>query len=200
MAQEVAQQVGPVTIEGARIIFRNFEGREGDYNREGERAFDVVLPPDVAERMQADGWNVKYLKAREEGETPTAHLNVSVSYRKRPPRVVLISYRGFPPEKVRVSLPEDLVGMLDIADLDNVDLIINPYTWGPINGRSGVKAYLKSIYAEIKRDELEIKYENVPEIQLADSPLMLESAHDQLQIEGPDDVIEGEILEEDEEL
>ena len=40
-------------VEDARIIFRNFSGKEGQYNREGDRNFAVVLPPDIAQQMLA---------------------------------------------------------------------------------------------------------------------------------------------------
>jgi hypothetical protein len=74
-----------VLMEGVRIIFRNFAGKEGQYNREGDRNFGVILPDDVAQQMLEDGWNVKYLKPREdddaeEGETPW--LSVSVNFDK----------------------------------------------------------------------------------------------------------------------
>ena len=32
-----------VLMEGVRIIFRNFSGKEGQYNREGDRNFAVLL-------------------------------------------------------------------------------------------------------------------------------------------------------------
>lgn len=148
---------GTVTMEGVRIIFRNFAGKEGQYNREGDRNFGVILPDEVAEAMAADGWNVKYLKPRtdsdEEGEeeTPQPWLSVSVNFKGRPPRVVMITSRG------RTNLGEDSVELLDWADIRNVDLIVRPYEWN-VNGRSGVKAYLQSIYVTIEEDELEKKY------------------------------------------
>lgn len=143
-----------VTMEEVRIIFRNFAGKEGQYNREGDRNFGVILPPDVAERMAADGWNVKFLQPREEDEdeTETPWLPVSVNFEKgKPPKIMLVTERG------RTALNETTVDTLDWADITNVDLIVRPYTWD-VNGRSGIKAYLQSMYVTIEEDELERKY------------------------------------------
>jgi hypothetical protein len=143
-----------VLMEGVRIIFRNFAGREGQYNREGDRNFGVVLPPDVAEAMLADGWNVKILKPREddEEETETPWLPVSVNFDKgRPPKVMLVTSRG------RSNLDEGTVEMLDWANITNVDLIVRPYTW-EVSGRTGIKAYLQTMYVTIEEDALEQKY------------------------------------------
>jgi hypothetical protein len=145
---------GTVVMEGVRIIFRNFSGKEGQYNREGDRNFGVILPPDVAEQMAADGWNVKWLKPREEDEdeTETPWLAVSVNFDKgKPPKVMLVTERG------RTALNADTVDTLDWADITNVDLIVRPYTW-EVSGRSGIKAYLQSMYVTIEEDELERKY------------------------------------------
>lgn len=146
-----------VTIEGARIVFRNFAGKEGQYNREGDRNFAVLLDPQVATDLANDGWNVKALKAREEGDEDQPYLPVTVSYKGRPPRVVMITSRG------RTNLSEDEVDILDWADIENVDLIFRPYEW-TVNGRSGVKAYLQSIYVTIREDELELKYADLDQV------------------------------------
>jgi len=144
-----------VLMESVRIIFRNFSGKEEQYNREGDRNFAVLLDDAVAERMAADGWNVKWLKPREDSEddeTPQAYLPISLNFGKgRPPRVVMITSRG------RTQLDENMVELLDWADITNVDLIIRPYEW-TVSGKSGIKAYLQSIYVTIEEDELERKY------------------------------------------
>lgn len=145
-----------VLMEGVRIIFRNFKGAEGMYNREGDRNFAVILDDDVAEDLVKDGWNVKYLKARDEEDVEQPYLSVSVNFKGRPPRVVMISSRG------STDLDEESTEILDWVDIANVDLIVNPYTWS-VNGKTGVKAYLKTLYVTIDEDELELKYNDVPD-------------------------------------
>lgn len=147
-------QDNTVLMEGVRIVFRNFSGKEGQYNREGDRNFAVLLDPTIANTMAEDGWNVKWLKPREGDEEDAdlqAYLQVSVNFKGRPPRVVMISSRG------RTNLDEGSVEMLDWADIQNVDLIVRPYEWN-VNGKTGIKAYLQSIYVTIEEDELEKKY------------------------------------------
>lgn len=145
-------QPNQVTIEDAQIIFRNFEGKEGQYNRKGDRNFAVVIPDaETADQMLADGWNIKFLEPRDEGDLPTPYLSVTVNYQNRPPNVVMITSGG------RTHLTEDTVETLDWADIRTVDMIINPYVWD-VNGKTGVKAYLKSLYVTIEEDELALKY------------------------------------------
>ena len=145
-----------VLMEGVKIIFRNFAGKEGQYNREGDRNFAVLLDEPVATAMAEDNWNVKWLRPRteEEGEEPQAYLPISVNFKGRPPRIVLITSRG------RTNLDDSQVEMLDWADILNVDLIVRPYEW-TVNGKSGVKAYLQSIYVTIEEDQLELKYSDI---------------------------------------
>lgn len=151
-----------VTMEGVRLIFRNFEGKEGPFNKTGERNFGVILPPDIGDAMLADGWPVKNLKASEEDQAEGIEegppwLAVKVAYdRGRPPKIVLVTSRG------RTVLDEKTVAELDNVDIVNVDLIVNPYHWD-VNGKSGIAAYCKTMFVTIEEDELEKKYSTMDE-------------------------------------
>ena len=101
--------------------------------------------------LVADGWNIKTLNPREEGDEPTPYIPVTVRFDVVPPNVYMITSTG------RIRLDEENVALLDFANIENVDLIIRAYEWS-VNGKSGIKAYLKSLYATIEEDELERKY------------------------------------------
>ena len=142
-----------VLMEGVRVIFRNFSGKEGQYNREGDRNFAVLLDEPTAQAMAEDKWNVKWLRPREEDEddTPQAYLPVSIRFDVFPPRVVLVTSRG------RTNLDDSSVEMLDWANIINVDLIVRAHPW-EVNNKTGLKAYVQSMYVTIEEDALELKY------------------------------------------
>lgn len=160
-------------VEDASLHWRNFQGREGPYNQAGTKTFCVDVDPDTATAMQADGWNVKFHKAElgEEGPHIVArhdgvlmdltkpYIPVEARYDKgRKPRIVMIT------STARTNLTEDNVEVLDWVDIETVDLICNG-SFYEVNGKSGLKAYLKSMFITIREDALERKYqvnENAP--------------------------------------
>lgn len=160
-----APDEGQLIMKNAQLIFRNFAGREGQYNQEGDRNFCILLDPDTAQMMADDGWNIKLLRAREEGDEPQPYIQVSMKFRGRdgrklrPPTIVLIASKG------RTNLSEEEAEILDWVDIAMVDLIIRPFRWN-VNGKSGIKAYLRSIYITIQEDELQLKYQDIPEARL----------------------------------
>lgn len=144
-----------LVIEGADVRFRNFAGMERPFNSEGDRNFCVFLTREMSDLLRRGGWNVKTLKPRnedEDGQDGQDYIQVSVNYKKgRPPRIVFISSKG------RVDAGADEIDILDYADVKQWDVIINPYHWD-VNGNTGVKAYLKSLFVVMNEDELELKY------------------------------------------
>lgn len=147
--------VKELAMESVQIGFRNFEGREGPYNRKGDRDFVVFLDRDFAEELDAEGWNIKWpkpsphIKPEEDDRNP--YLPVSVGFEYYPAKVYIVSN-----DNVSV-LGQDEVEMLDWAELENVDLVIRPYEW-EVNGQTGVKAYLKAGYFTIVTNAFDDKY------------------------------------------
>lgn len=144
-----------IAISNAQLRFRNFLGKEGKYNAKGKRNFCVLLDDKLANRMRDEGWNIKYLKPREEGDLPQAYIQVSVRFDYYPPTIFMISSAG------RYRMGEDDMEILDWAEFDNVDLVIRPHNWN-VNGQSGTKAYLKKMYCTLAEDEFDKKYGNIP--------------------------------------
>ena len=141
-----------LVMENVRIMFKNFSGKEGQWNRAGDRNFCVMIDDaSEAEKLASIGWNVKYLRPIEEGSEPQAYIQVAVSYKNIEPNIYMVTNHN----KVRLS--ESTVGNLDSADIKNVDLIVSPYNW-EVNGKSGVKAYCKTMYVTIDEDVFAGKY------------------------------------------
>ena len=145
-----------IVIENARIGFRNFSGKEGKFNPAGRRNFCVFIEEDLATRLENDGWNVRWLNPKDDHEDRQAYIQVSVSYENIPPKIIIVSSKG------KTILDESSVSILDWAEINEVDLIICPYNW-EVSGKSGVKAYIKTMYVTIVEDEFESKYNDVPD-------------------------------------
>lgn len=149
---------GNIQIEGAELRFKNFSGEEKQFNPAGKRNFCVLLDPDRAQSMIEDGWNVKYLKPKEEDGDPQAYIHVSVSFDNIPPNVVLVTRTG------KTPLNAETISALDWAEIVHVDLTIRPYNYPAFGGRpGGVKAYLKTMYVTVVKDEFEEKYFDIPD-------------------------------------
>ena len=130
---------GILQIDDAHIIYRNFSGVGGKFNREGDRNFAIVIPDqEAADALIKEGWNVKIKPPREDGDSPFMYLPVKVKFNERGPACYLVT--GSRMNK----LDEDSVSCLDDVDILSVDLDVRPYDW-VVNGKEGRTAYLQSI-------------------------------------------------------
>ena len=151
------KRVDNIIIENAKLIFKNFSGKESAYNRAGNRNFCVVIDdPEQAQRLAGDGWNIKTLSSRDGEEDDSHYLQVAVNFDNIPPKIVMVT------ENADVELDSNTVNELDYADIANVDLIIRPYNW-EVNGKTGVKAYLQTMYVTIREDPFAKKYIRKPD-------------------------------------
>lgn len=151
-----------IVMENARLIFRNFEGREEKYNRKGDRNFGLIIEdPEVAQQLAEDGWNIKELTPKNNDDyddTPEViyWLPVTVRFDNVPPKVMLVTRR----KKTRLN--EENINTVDYANIAKVDLTVTPYDW-EVNGKSGTKAYLQTMYVTINEDEFADKYADLEE-------------------------------------
>lgn len=169
-----------LTIENAKIGFRNFSGKEGQFNPAGRRNFCVFFDNETANALKNEGWNIRWLKPKSElanilnddgsvvrwiepkseEDDPVGYLQVAVSFDHIPPKIILVTKKG------KTQLDEESIDILDWAEISNVDLVIRPYNWNLPSGKSGVKAYCKTMYVTIAEDDFESKYYDTPDTAL----------------------------------
>lgn len=139
-------------IDDARIIYRNFRGEGGKFNREGDRNFAVVIPKqELADELRNRGWNVKIKPPKDEEDSPFMYLPVKVKFNDRGPQVYLRTG-----DRVN-RLDEETISILDDINIRSVDLDIRPYDWD-VNGKSGRTAYLQSIEVIQEIDRFAARY------------------------------------------
>ena len=153
-----------LNIEDAQLIWRNFSGKGGGFNAEGNRNFSVVLDEDQYQDLALMNWRVKTYVPKNDDEPlpPIYSLNVKVNFNSnRPPKIYLIT------ESSRAMLDEDSIDILDFADIVTADLVINPYYTETALAGAGFSAYLQTAYITIREDKFASKYANVPTSAIA---------------------------------
>lgn len=137
-----------VHIPNAKIVapWSNFSGVKDNFGS-SKRNFTLLLPPDIAAELTANGWPVRSQDPARvaEGEAPEYYLKVYVQYHDEPnrkkydPKVHLVSGGNV------TDMTAETISLFDSIQFDNVDLIFTPYNW-TVGGRSGVSAYLHEGY------------------------------------------------------
>lgn len=141
-----------LAIDNARIIFKNFTGKDDKFGREGDRSFSIVIEDDaLAEQLANDGWNVKLLTPRDPDEKVNHFIKVKISFKVRPPKIWLLTNHK------RTLLDEDTIATLQYARIENADVVVSPWRW-EVNGKTGIAAYLETLYVKIEDDPFADKY------------------------------------------
>lgn len=141
-----------LAIDNARIIFKNFTGKDDKFGREGDRSFSIVIEDDaLAEQLANDGWNVKPLTPRDPDEKVNHFIKVKISFKVRPPKIWLLTNHK------RALLDEDTIATLQYARIENADVVVSPWRW-EVNGKTGIAAYLETLYVKIEDDPFADKY------------------------------------------
>lgn len=141
-----------LAIDNARIIFKNFTGKDDKFGREGDRSFSIVIEDDaLAEQLANDGWNVKPLTPRDPDEKVNHFIKVKISFKVRPPKIWLLTNHK------RTLLDEDTIATLQYARIENADMVVSPWRW-EVNGKTGIAAYLETLYVKIEDDPFADKY------------------------------------------
>lgn len=143
-------KIPDLVFENVRLIFKNFSGKEDRFNAKGNRNFCLMIDPESAESMKAQGWNVKFLKPRTPEDPPAPYIKVNVSYKISAPNVYLIAGNN----GKKTALTEETIMCLDSAEILNVDCVISASEWEP----GHYSGYLKTMYVTIQPDPFAMKY------------------------------------------
>lgn len=145
-----------VYIEDNDIIsmpmsYRNFTGKPDKFHPNGTMGnFWIFLTESKAKELEMRGFNVRWRENRD-GKNE-ARLQIFVRFEHVPPQIYTVTTGAAP-----VMIGEDDIEEMDTNEFTNVDLIINPYSY-EVNGRTGVKAYLKKGYFKLMDDPYLAKY------------------------------------------
>lgn len=149
-----------IAVDNTRFIFAtNFSGNpENDRFADSRRKANLLIPdPEQAKDLIKAGFKVRQTRPRQDDDpdefVPEFFIPVLLKYRNRvgqpvkyPPKVYLVSGDNEP-----VLLDEESVSCLDNIRVKNVNVILNPYEYDPVN--NGVSLYIRTMYVEQDLDD-----------------------------------------------
>ena len=144
----------PNTIidKDATIIYRNFSGKESEFNPAGSRNFCLLVSADIVDQLANEGWNVKWTKVKEEGDVSEPFIKVNIKFSVRPPRIWTVGTKG------KTLLEEEDLYQLDGLRFQKVMLTVNPYEYKP----GHVSGYVDEMYLTVEPSAFDDEYGDVP--------------------------------------
>ena len=138
-------------IEGTNLIFRNFAGKESEYNKAGNRTTGVIIPENMVPQLVEEGWSVKQLPPRDPQDSPLYYMNAKIRFDNFPPKIYMCT------SQKKTKLDEDTVDQIDYSEIQFVDIELSPYDY-VVRGESGRSAYVKTLYVNVIEDAFAEKY------------------------------------------
>lgn len=141
-----------VIIENAEIIFSNFSGREGRYNREGNRCFSVMVPDEsLAMQLKEDGWNIKerFINDEPTGRYYINGVNINFDYYIKP--VIVYVSNGNEIVLTEELLNSGIAAQLDGRGAERYDVSIRPSARKRPDGTVGIKGYVDEMRIVAKK-------------------------------------------------
>ena len=149
-----------IAVENTKFIFAtNFAGDPTkDRYSDARRKANLLIPDkEQAKDLIKAGFKVRETRPRQDDDpntfVPEYFVPVLLKYRDRtgkevkyPPKVYLVSGDAEP-----VLLSEDTVKKVDEVRVKNVNVILNPYEYDPVN--NGQSLYIRTMYVEQDLDD-----------------------------------------------
>ena len=160
-------RIPDINITEGKIAYSNFSGSPTQYNPEGgSRTVTFVIPDDIADGLINEGWKIR--KQEFDDGTSRYLLDAAFLFRTRngqprDPKIFIVR------DNRLIHVTEDTADALDRADIVSVDAVIAASHW-EYAGRSGIKAYINSMYLTIKENPIDEKYRKMMEEAEAEVP------------------------------
>lgn len=149
-----------IAVDNTRFIFQtNFSGDPANdrFNDVRRKASIVIPDPEQARDLIKAGFKVRETRPRPDDDpqsfVPEYFVTGVLMYRTRsgvpvkyPPKVYLVSGDSEP-----VLLDEESVACIDHMRVKNVNVILNPYEYDPVNHQ--LSLYIRTMYVEQDLDD-----------------------------------------------
>lgn len=184
---------GLLQIDDARIVYRNFTGERGQYNREGDRNFSVVIPDQRLTIGEMENIEALYNEARIEStpDGPVLLIDgtevftyadalqaIGWNVKIKPPREegdapfihlpVKVKFNDRGPSVYLISgRARNQLTEATVHRLDNLDIISVNMDVRPfnynVNGNTGISAYLQAMEVHQQVDRFADRFNDIEE-------------------------------------
>ena len=153
-----------IIFEGVDVLsgtFRNFGGEVRQFNDDGKRNFSVLVEPKYIPFLEKEGVYIKDFTEKKGGGKKKTFVKIFINYDSIVKPEIYVR-RGKKEDFVMLS--PDKVGMLNKANFDNVELVVDPYK----RDNTPVLLYLSRGFFTMHVDPISAKYKHIDDIELDD--------------------------------